>query len=223
MSISKGMWVLVGLAMFGLLIGGQCGAPGPDIGDPDDNGGSDHPGDWDGGPTVTVYVVDQPAGAGEFRELPDALAYLCAHLPDGESGVVVIRTERELVVETLTFSCPVSIEADSGIQPQIVGPGAAPLVVNASGRTGADRAEHRQSGRRRGECLRRGPGHREQHPAQRNDAQRRSDRCHVQGGPAVEGCRNDRLEDPVQPARRRIQAQSGGGPQGRQQVHREQQ
>jgi hypothetical protein len=137
MSISKGMWVLVGLAVFGLLIGGQCGAPGPDNGDPDDNGDPGRPGDWDGGPTVTVYVVDQPAaGAAEFRELPDALAYLCAHLPDGESGVVVIRTERELPVETLTFSCPVSIEADPGIQPRIVGPGESPLVVNASGGLG---------------------------------------------------------------------------------------
>ncbi len=133
MSIPKGMWVLAGAAVFGLLIGGECGTVGPDIGDPDDGGG---PGDSGQGSVLAVYVVDQPAGAAEFRELPEALAYLCAHLPDDESGMVVIRTERELPVETLTFSCPVSIEAESGIVPQIVGPGAAPLVVNASGGLG---------------------------------------------------------------------------------------
>lgn len=130
MRASGGMRGLVGATIVGLLIGSQCGAPNPGNDDPDD------PGSGIGEPTATVYVVDQPAAADEFRELPDALAYLCTHLPDGESGAVVIRTERELLVETLTFGCPVSIEADSDIQPQIVGPGASPLIVNASGGLG---------------------------------------------------------------------------------------
>jgi len=142
---SKWAWALAWATMLGLLAAGQCATEDPDSGDthhtdgsdPDgsNNSGSDGDG-WHPVVAMTVYVVDEPATAVEFRELPEALVYLCDHLPDGEVGEVVIRTDRALLVETLAFECPVTIRSDSGAKPTIVGPGTMPLVVNASGGLG---------------------------------------------------------------------------------------
>ncbi len=88
---------------------------------------------WTGG--TTVYVVDNPpAGSHDhFRELIDAVTYLKNNVPAGELGTVVIQTNRELVVDSLSFGYDLRIEVDQGYTGRIAGPGAAPLVINAAG------------------------------------------------------------------------------------------
>lgn len=116
---------LAGLLLGGLIAGGQCGVEPT----PGDNDASDDLG-WVA--SATVYVVDSPAAENEFREIPEAMAYLCARLTGDDLGEVVIRTERPLLVETLTFDCAVAIRAEDGAAPTIAGPGLVPVTVNAS-------------------------------------------------------------------------------------------
>lgn len=84
---------------------------------------------------TTVYVVDNPPTGSHdhFRELTDAVTYLKNNVPAGELGTVVIQTNRELVVDSLSFGYDLGIEVDQGYTGRIAGPGAAPLVINAAG------------------------------------------------------------------------------------------
>ncbi len=84
---------------------------------------------------TTVYVVDNPPTGSHdhFRELTDAVTYLKNNVPAGELGTVVIQTNRELVVDALSFGCDLEIEVDQGYTGRIAGPGAAPLVIDAAG------------------------------------------------------------------------------------------
>ena len=88
---------------------------------------------WVGG--TTVYVVDNlPVGSPiHFRELPDAVDYLKNKVPAGELGIIVIQTNRELAVVSLSFPCDLRIEVDQGYTGRIAGPGAAPLEIHAAG------------------------------------------------------------------------------------------
>jgi len=84
---------------------------------------------------TTVYVVDNPPTGSHdhFRELTDAIDYLKNNVPVGELGTVVIQTNRELVVDSLSFPCDLKIEVDQGYTGRIAGPGAKPLEINAAG------------------------------------------------------------------------------------------
>lgn len=63
---------------------------------------------------TTAYIVDAPAAPNEFRELAEALAFICASATAGAPGRIVIRTDRLVAIETLRITCPVRIEREDG-------------------------------------------------------------------------------------------------------------
>jgi hypothetical protein len=62
---------------------------------------------------LIAYVVDEPVLPNEFREIHEALGYLCNGVAaGGRRGRVIVRTERNLSVSTLRITCPVEISRD---------------------------------------------------------------------------------------------------------------
>jgi len=83
--------------------------------------------------SLTVTVVDAPAGSDEFPTLAIALAYLSSVLADEDLGIVVLKTNTTQSIAGLTLPFDLRLRLAPGYDPTIAGPGAAPLVVDAAG------------------------------------------------------------------------------------------
>jgi hypothetical protein len=81
----------------------------------------------------TVYVVDDPAQADEFRELTEAVDYLNQSLAPDRAGRVVVLTERPQEVQTLSVTRVLRIEAGPGYYQRatVSGVGGGMVTINA--------------------------------------------------------------------------------------------
>lgn len=76
-----------------------------------------------------AYVVDAPVLANEFREIPEAIAYVCN--ASQQPGKVIIRTDRLLAISELRINCPVEISREDDRHSSLSG-GAVRIISEAN-------------------------------------------------------------------------------------------
>jgi len=85
--------------------------------------------------SLRVYLLDDPdpADPHQFDSLVSALAYLTEQLEYEDLGIVVWQTSTPQNVTSLSFAYDLRLELDDDATGTLVGPGAAPLTINAGG------------------------------------------------------------------------------------------
>jgi len=84
--------------------------------------------------STTVYIVDniESDRDDQFTELSETLDYLNTNLQSTETGKIIIQTNRELEIATITLARTILFELEDGFTGKIKGPGSAPLVIDSA-------------------------------------------------------------------------------------------
>jgi len=85
-----------------------------------------------------AYVVDTPesGSTNQFDNIADAINYLNTTLVEDETGKLVFKTDRALLISTLNLERAIVFESEDGYNATLIGPGTSPIIISSAGSLG---------------------------------------------------------------------------------------